>query len=374
MPYEDEQVQTLVILNVVASTFSFLGATFIIANFVAFKEFHDNIAFRLVLFVAIGDVINSVGNFLGSPDPDSFVCYLQAFLTQFGDFVSFAWVTAVAFVIHRVFKSEQTPTKQDVMRWYKNIHLVIWPITIIISVLPFFTSSYGYDNGLCWIVLDDDNDWGEVWRYICFYIPLWGCFLYIGFCYCRVWRELNAAASAQNDSAKDVHRVDTHTGRTNAKELTSPDADVGGKPSSSDVLADAGHQQQNSDIVDGVGAYQVSTTDVRADGTTKEKSTEDNNPPKSGGGTLQRIKYYPFALFFCYLFATIRRIAESASPDEFAPFWIAALQVFTSALLGTCNAVLYGFTPVVRNKDSEWIRAHCCGEKGDDEDRDEQLR
>lgn len=103
------------------------------------------------------------------------------------------------------------------------------------------------------------------------------------------------------------------------------------KPSASDVYSEAtGHNPGNSSAGDVIGGYQPSSTDITK---AQQPSVEDNQPPKSGGGTLQRIKFYPFVLFGCYLFATIRRIAELASPDNVAPFGIAACQVFTSALL-----------------------------------------
>lgn len=148
MPYTQDQIDTLVILNIIASTFSFLGATFIIVNFFAFDDFKSNFAFKLILFVAIGDVINSLGNFCGSPDDNTFTCHLQAFLTQFGDIVSFAWVTAIAWVIYNVIRREVPPTRQDVEKWYRRIHYVIWPITAFLSILPWTTDNYGNDNGL----------------------------------------------------------------------------------------------------------------------------------------------------------------------------------------------------------------------------------
>ena len=117
------------------------------ANFFAFKEF-QNFAFKLILFVAVGDLINSVGNFLGSPEDDSALCYIQAFLTEFGDIVSFSWVTAIAFVIYNVINREVQPTAEQVQKWYKKIHLVIWPTTLTLAILPFFSGSYGNDNGL----------------------------------------------------------------------------------------------------------------------------------------------------------------------------------------------------------------------------------
>jgi len=368
MPYSEKQIDTLVILNVLASTFSFLGATFIICNFFAFDEFKQNFAFKLILFVAIGDVINSVGNFCGSPEEGTGLCYIQAFLTQFGDIVSFAWVTAIAWVIYNVISREDPPTREDVEKWYKRIHMVIWPTTVILSILPFTSGSYGNDNGLCWIKYEEPDPSGEIWRWICFYIPLWGSIIYVAVVYYKIWGQLTAPEPQRRNSgaaaATSIEAVKSNTGQTtNADEDKEIKPEV--RPSASDVFNDAtGHHPNNSCAGDVIAGYQPSVTDINA---AKGQSVEDNQPPKSGGGTLQRIKFYPFVLFGCYLFATIRRFAEWADEDHLAPFGIAACQVFTSALLGTCNAILYGFTPVVRKKDSEWIRSKCGGSKGADD-------
>jgi len=349
-PYTEEQINTLVVLNILASTFSFLGATFIIANFFIFDDFRTNFAFKLILFVAIGDVLNSLGNFMGSPTEGSGLCFLQAFLTQFGDIVSFAWVTAISWVIYHVFSRDEPPTRETAEKWYRRIHFVIWPISLCLSIVPFFSDSYGQDNGLCWIRSDLDGygiwNWGEFWRWICFYISLWGSIAFTAVAYGKIWGQLNA---------KEVERRNSDVGNDKSTEITTTNANAG---SSSDVYADGTtkHPSQESGTLDATN-YQASTVSVAA--------SEQNEAPKSGGGTLQRIKYYPFVLFGCYFFANIRRFSEWASPDHIAPFGIAAMQVFTSALLGTCNAILYGFTPVVRKKDSEWIRSKCCGGSSD---------
>eukprot|EP01083_Nonionella_stella_P093131 260851_1 len=336
MPYSDEQVDTLVTLNILASTFSFLGAIFIIANFFGFEEFKNNYAFKYILFVAIGDVINSVGNFMGSPSDGSAACFIQAFLTQFGDIFSFAWVTAIAWVIFTVIRREVPPTEGEPMKWYRKVHIVIWTVTLILSILPATTGNYGNDNGLCWIK-HDPHPYGEIWRMLCFYIPLWASILYVAIQYKRIWSQLTAPEIQRKSSDPEV-----------VADVPSPDVEE----ENPDTKKHA--KNPSTSDIEQIG-YGASSLDVNG-----QSTTDINETPKSGGGTLQRIKYYPFVMFGCYFFATIRRFAELGG-DE-APFWIAACQVFTSALLGTCNAILYGFTPVVRNKDSEWIRSHFCKE------------
>jgi len=355
MVYADSQVETLVTLNVIASSFSFLGACFIIANFFAFKEF-QNFAFKLILFVAVGDIINSLGNFLGSPDNGTFLCYLQAFLTQFGDIVSFSWVTSIAAVIYSVINREVQPTAEQVQKWYKKIHLIIWPTTLTLSILPFFSDSYGNDNGLCWIRVypnASEDPWGEVWRTICFYLPLLGSIIFVAVVYYKIWGQLTAPNVSRKPSDAEPPKAESDPNAAHNELEIEPRP----KESTSDVYM---NDRKNS-----------SNLDVLASNTDLQQSAEDVTKRKSGG-MMQRIKFYPFVLFGCYLFAIIRRISEWFDEDQTAPFGIAAVQVFTSALLGTCNAILYGFTPMVYRKDSEWIRSKFCGGTADGNNGNEE--
>ena len=185
----------------------------------------------------------------------------------------------------------------------------------------------------CWIKFEPDP-WGELWRWLCFYIPLWGSITYVAVVYYKIWGQLTAPEPQRRNSGAaaptQIEAVTSNTGQTtNADEEREIKPVV--RPSASDVFNDAtGHNAGGSSAGDVISGYQPSVTDVTV---AKGASVEDNQPPKSGGGTLQRIKFYPFVLFGCYLFATIRRIAEWASADHVAPFGIAACQVFTSALL-----------------------------------------
>ena len=163
-------------------------------------------------------------------------------------------------------------------------------------------------------------NWGEFWRWICFYIPLWGSIGYVTIAYAKIWSQLNAKEIERKNS--DAAELETKATNTTSNDNNNTDVKV----SSSDFYADGvnkQHPSQESGTLDNVN-YQASTVSVAA--------SDTNEAPKSGGGTLQRIKYYPFVLFGCYLFATIRRFAEWASPDHTAPFGIALIQVFTSAL------------------------------------------
>ncbi len=92
--------------------------------------------------------------------------------------------------------------------------------------------------------------------------------------------------------------------------------------------------------------------------------------------TLQRMKFYPMVLIFCYLFATIRRVLDWATEDQ-TPFYWAMLHTFFAAIPGFLNAVVYGLTKDVKRKNVEFWSG-ICGQKsnakrvGLDEDSDDE--
>jgi hypothetical protein len=52
-------------------------------------------------------------------------------------------------------------------------------ISVVLSVLPYSTGSYGHAQGICWIVADGDSlVTGTIWRVVIYYGPFWSVFIY----------------------------------------------------------------------------------------------------------------------------------------------------------------------------------------------------
>mmetsp|Transcript_60456 Transcript_60456/g.74096 ORF Transcript_60456/g.74096 Transcript_60456/m.74096 type:complete len:367 (+) Transcript_60456:17-1117(+) len=340
--YSEKQETILVTLNVIASILSFFGALFIISNYIIFEDLR-NFAFQLILFVAIGDMINCIGNFMGSPDVGP-LCTFQGIVIQFGDLTSFGWVTAIAWSIYTILTREIPPTKADAVRWFKRMHYIIWPTTFILAIFPLILGVYGPNGGLCWITGSVE---GEVARWLSFYLPLWGALVYMTFVYCKVWKDLQKTTSKSTNDGNTKHN--TQTSDNDLGQITKQATDL------DDTGAAMQPKESNSNVFD-----QQTTSNIH--------SSTDNVSNK-GGGMLQRIKFYPVILFICYLPATIRRLYEFASPgfptQNETPFFLSALTVIMSSLLGFCNAMLYGTTPQVKDRDKEYIKRKCFGVQTD---------
>jgi len=199
----DNDSKLLTALNVSMAAFSFIGSTFIITCFIKFKELRS-FAYRLVLWVAISDWWNAIGNMMGdvggysaseSGPSRSSACRFQAILISYFELTSILWSAAIAFTLHLAFLREDTRFSaveiDSRARWY---HVTIWCIPLVLTMLPLTTDSYGDTGGWCWILGDSAAD--KAWRFIQFYIPLWICVVYSSYVYIQVVRKFHALAAA----------------------------------------------------------------------------------------------------------------------------------------------------------------------------------
>eukprot|EP00494_Astrolonche_serrata_P031915 UN32184 len=67
-------------------------------------------------------------------------------------------------------------------------HGFIWTFSLITSLLPLTTESYGQSGGWCWV--KDGEEVDIMWRFVIFYIPLWVAIMYIGYMYYCTYKEI----------------------------------------------------------------------------------------------------------------------------------------------------------------------------------------
>ena len=156
----------------------------VIWNHFFFVSLRKNFAFKLALMIAITDLILAISNLMGAPNPGT-MCYVQAFLQEIGDISGILWVCTVSWTIHKITTLDRTPTKMEQQKLFCRMHVVIWTLTVVITLLPLTTSSYGVAGGWCWIKGHKDVD--TMWRYLCFYGWLWMAVVYMIVIYIKVF-------------------------------------------------------------------------------------------------------------------------------------------------------------------------------------------
>jgi len=200
MTFSDSENDTLVLLNVICSSLSFCGSLTIIVCYLYIVELRS-FAFRLVFFVSLSDLFACIFRFLGDPH-NSTLCQLQAFGTNVFDLTSFMWVAAIAAVINMVrVKVEMFEPEIFLQR----CHIIIWPSCLLVSILPFFSNSYGPAGGWCWIKDSDTID--DVWRVLCFYVELLMIFCYLVYVYCGLYVYLKKDDDISEDSQAMLRKV-----------------------------------------------------------------------------------------------------------------------------------------------------------------------
>jgi len=266
MTYSDSQLDTLLTMNIVCSVLSLIGSLTIIICYVYFRKLRS-FAFRLVFFVSLSDSLGCVFRLLGNPDPGVW-CDLQGFGGNLWDLCSFGWVTAIAVVINFVRLGQE---RFDPEKFIFRCHIIIWPSFVIISILPFFSNSYGPAGGWCWI--KDSTPIDRVWRMVCFYMILEIVFVYLVYVYSRLYWYINYG----------------------------------------DEL------------------------------------------PDNARAMLRRVIVFPMVIFVCYFFGILRRVLEVGG--NHTPFWLAAMHIGPSSLLGLCNAIVYG---TMNTQLQQEMKKMCC--------------
>merc|ERR1719334_2759279 len=144
--------------------------------------------------LSVCDLILGFGIYLGDGHVDNSLCDFQAFLIQFGSIGEVLWTAVIAYSIREVVLIQPRNTKIESKMI--DYHIFVWTTSFVLSILPFFSNSYGDADGWCWISKYDEHSstWGTIWRMTCFYIPLWVTIIFIIVIYRRTLRVLDRSA------------------------------------------------------------------------------------------------------------------------------------------------------------------------------------
>lgn len=183
MGLSSEEVDTVVAINIVTSSLSFLGSLFVILVYCGFSEVRSY-SFRLILYMSICDLFLSFANLLGPMDSSDAMCTAQAVLISYFGLASIIWSAILALSLY-LFVVKQNMQVPD---FELKFAVFSFGFPILMTFLPFSTDSYGDQYGQCWIDLGDAA--GAAWAVVQFYIPLWFTVLFNSYCFYLAYREL----------------------------------------------------------------------------------------------------------------------------------------------------------------------------------------
>ncbi|KAL6076951.1 hypothetical protein QOT17_002645 [Balamuthia mandrillaris] len=157
---------------------SLLSSMFITLSLIFFiGELRKKVASRLVLmlslcvnFTAFADILTPWAR------NNDGLCHFQGLALQLGQTGSTLWVTIIVvnLFLRIVLQYEHKLAEP-------SYHLAVWSLTAAAAVPPMVTGSYGHANIWCWISIegtDTERFYGNLWRFLCFYVPIY-CYLFL---------------------------------------------------------------------------------------------------------------------------------------------------------------------------------------------------
>ena len=184
--YSSEQTLTLQLINLVASSLSVLGSLFIILLYWAALDLRVY-AFKLVMLLSIGDLVKCIVLILTSSPtgfPES-ICVIEGFLMDASNLTTFTWYLAISFTLYETIVIR----RENIEKHYHFWLLLAYIIMPLLQIPPFITNSYGTVQGLCTLKQDE---FGNIWRLVCVYIPMWVHILLTVYLYCKIYFEIVA--------------------------------------------------------------------------------------------------------------------------------------------------------------------------------------
>ncbi|CAG9329320.1 unnamed protein product [Blepharisma stoltei] len=172
---------------------SIIGSLFIVTIYLLLKEIRV-FTFRLIFYLALMDLLFA-SSFAIPWFINDYYCYVQALLMNFAGLSVILWTATIAYTLNKSVVHE----KENLESYEPYYYFIAFGIPALLEGLPFITGSYGKAQGWCWISLGDDNHikqytqswfYGQMWRLLCYYLPLWLTMGYNSWVYYRISKKI----------------------------------------------------------------------------------------------------------------------------------------------------------------------------------------
>mmetsp|Transcript_6189 Transcript_6189/g.10345 ORF Transcript_6189/g.10345 Transcript_6189/m.10345 type:complete len:411 (-) Transcript_6189:147-1379(-) len=157
---------------------SALGCSSIMLTYFLFPQLRQQRYTELVFYVAVNDLVASVGMALGPSKDSSAACWFQGLTTTYNYLSSIFWTTLIVYQVYCIVVSNQC-----VFKYMAGYHLLCWGLPLLLTFLPLTTNTYDNtdDQGTWCFVANDSRSpsWSELfWWVAAFYFWLWAALTY----------------------------------------------------------------------------------------------------------------------------------------------------------------------------------------------------
>jgi hypothetical protein len=160
---------------------SAIGCTVIVLTYVLFPKLRKLRYVELIFYVALNDLMASIGMALGPSENGTAACWYQG-LSSTGSYLSSVfWTSVITYQVYEVVVKEG-----KVLKDMATIHKVCWGLPLFLTFIPLSTSTYNNpDDEATWCFVADRRGsppWSQLfWFIVSFYMWLWMAMLWSAF-------------------------------------------------------------------------------------------------------------------------------------------------------------------------------------------------
>ena len=288
-PNDPESCVLLSELRRSAGCFSLVGCTFVIFLIWLLGQWKHCPAQRMIFYLTVSCLVQSLGGILSDPDTDSSssLCQAQAFLQQLGNWMVMLWVMCIALnVAYNVLGRRKSARS---VSFEKVCLAFVTTLSFTMAIIPLGSGAFGHTGGWCWITSDF-----TAMRFATLYVPLYIVVAVIVVAYVLMARKLRRKS---RKFAGKTDREKNTTSQTNAKYR-----------------------------------YTASRTSLKMRGKRKRQGTK----------AARTMLAYPIIFLLLSAFPLINRVYQAFRGERQALLFMAALHAVSIPFLGLANALVYG--------------------------------
>ena len=186
-------------ISIVLRTFSALSliGCLVIAGLIIILKKYKSTTQRLILWLSVCGFFRSLVYLLPHPKKSQVTyCRVKGFFVQY--FISTHLLWALIITVNCLFIVKRKPHLQ----YYKWYHALVWIGSIVWSIIPFFSDSYGDAGIWCWIKPDTGL------RFAMWYIPLFvlGFLMFLIHAYLLWFLKFQNHLSNRSDDERTAHK------------------------------------------------------------------------------------------------------------------------------------------------------------------------
>eukprot|EP01111_Echinosteliopsis_oligospora_P011038 TRINITY_DN3540_c0_g1_i3.p1 TRINITY_DN3540_c0_g1~~TRINITY_DN3540_c0_g1_i3.p1 ORF type:complete len:282 (+),score=33.29 TRINITY_DN3540_c0_g1_i3:120-965(+) len=182
------QINITQLLACLSGSLSVLGAIFLIASFLFFKELRTHSS-KLILYLSIADLGEAISWILSPASESKYPCYFESYTEQFFGVASCLWQLCISAYVMQVNMERKQLEKQEII-----YHAVCWGIPLITIIYGGVADIFGPSGAWCWVKNDHPLD-----GILILYVPALTAIIVSGVIYVYVAVLLGRKAKTSNE-------------------------------------------------------------------------------------------------------------------------------------------------------------------------------